>query len=443
MPNKAIEIFYLFFQGVLTFQVLIFTVLYFVTQRKDILYYALFLLFAALYFFINAPYTFFGIPEESVWNSAWYDYINTPVIIVENLFYLLFLKTFFADITNDKIAGNVFRITLWLIPFLFLLFIILTLWHTDKEFIFYTVKLITVIPSAIVAYIVFKRELPFARLVGAGLICSIAGTTLTVCMIASGNYFHVNALFTSRYLLFFIRIGVLCDMVFYFMAILYKWHAQEKQLAVEKLQSLLAVEKLTNKISAELHDDVGSTLSGINMYSHLMNDYLESGKYEEAKKSAGIISRSAAEINQALSELVWAIKPETGTLQTLIQRLEEYAGNMAATKNMKVKINVPDYLYEHCLPMESRRNIYLFCKEAINNAVKYSNGTLLELSIKEANNKLEFSVSDNGKGYDPVTVRRGNGLGNMQKRADEIGAKLIVQSKKDEGSLVSMQVKIT
>ncbi|MEP6948740.1 MAG: ATP-binding protein, partial [Ginsengibacter sp.] len=93
--------------------------------------------------------------------------------------------------------------------------------------------------------------------------------------------------------------------------------------------------------------------------------------------------------------------------------------------------------------VESRRNIYLFCKEAINNAVKYSNGTLLELSMKDVDNKLEFSVSDNGKGFDAETVRRGNGLENMQKRADEMAAKLTLQSKPGEGSMVSMQLKIT
>ena len=116
---------------------------------------------------------------------------------------------------------------------------------------------------------------------------------------------------------------------------------------------------------------------------------------------------------------------------------------MATIKNMQVKINVPEHLHEHSLPMESRRNIYLFCKEAINNAVKYSNGTLLELNIKEANHTLEFSVIDNGKGFDAVMIRRGNGLENMQKRADEIGAKLTIQSKQNDGALVSMQVKIT
>ena len=65
------------------------------------------------------------------------------------------------------------------------------------------------------------------------------------------------------------------------------------------------------------------------------------------------------------------------------------------------------------------------------------------MNVKEVDHKLEFSVSDNGKGFDAVMVRRGNGLENMQKRADEIGAKLILQSKKDEGSLVSMQIKTT
>ncbi len=116
---------------------------------------------------------------------------------------------------------------------------------------------------------------------------------------------------------------------------------------------------------------------------------------------------------------------------------------MASIKRMQVKVNLPEHLHEHYLPMESRRNIYLFCKEAINNAAKFCGGTLFELTIKNVDNKLGFSVSDNGKGFDEVMVRRGNGLENMQKRADEIGAKLTLQSKQDEGSLVSMQIKIT
>ena len=102
MQNRTIEIFYLLFQGALVFQVLFFGVLYFITGKKDILYYSLFLFFAAVYFFVNAPYTFFGIPEETIWASAWYDHVNTPLIIVENLFYLLFLKAFFHILSLES-----------------------------------------------------------------------------------------------------------------------------------------------------------------------------------------------------------------------------------------------------------------------------------------------------------------------------------------------------
>ena len=70
MQSRPVEIFYLFFQGILTFQALLFIVLYFVTKKKDILFYGLFLSTAAIYFIINAPYTFLNIPEEQVWNTV-------------------------------------------------------------------------------------------------------------------------------------------------------------------------------------------------------------------------------------------------------------------------------------------------------------------------------------------------------------------------------------
>jgi two-component system, NarL family, sensor histidine kinase UhpB len=87
--------------------------------------------------------------------------------------------------------------------------------------------------------------------------------------------------------------------------------------------------------------------------------------------------------------------------------------------------------------------IYLFAKEAINNAVKYSGASAIEMLIKEADGELVFSVNDNGIGFDPVLARSGNGLANMQKRADEIGALLILRSNESLGTHVSMQCKIT
>ncbi|HRH47215.1 MAG TPA: tetratricopeptide repeat protein [Panacibacter sp.] len=230
----------------------------------------------------------------------------------------------------------------------------------------------------------------------------------------------------------------LAFLILTFSAYIFYRYKKKKQL---QSQQALTNERL--RISRELHDEVGATLSGIAMYSHLTKAQIKNANTAEVEKSLNIMQESAGEMVNKLNDIVWLVNPDQDSLQKLIQRLEDYARDMAAIKNIHVKVNTPENLHKHSLPMECRRNIYLFCKEAINNAVKYSNGTLLELNIKEAGNLLEFSLSDNGKGFDVVTVRRGNGLENMQKRADEIGAKLTLESNQDAGSLVSMQIKIT
>ena len=210
-----------------------------------------------------------------------------------------------------------------------------------------------------------------------------------------------------------------------------------------KLQSQQELMNERLRISRELHDEVGATLSGIAMYSHLTKEQIKNADTAEVEKSLNIMQQSSGEMVNKLNDIVWLINPEQDSLQKLIERLEEYARDMASIKNMEVNVHIPENIAAINLPIESRRNIYMFCKEAINNAVKYSNATLLELTIREADGKMEFSVSDNGKGFDAVMVRRGNGLVNMQQRADEIGAKLLIQSQHDGGSQISLQCKIT
>ncbi|MFN8248831.1 MAG: 7TM diverse intracellular signaling domain-containing protein [Ferruginibacter sp.] len=433
--------FYLLFQGVLVFQVLVFSFLYFISNKKDILYYAMFLFFAAIYFFVNAPYTFFGIPEEQVWNSTWYDHFNTPVIIIENLFYLLFLKTFFTDITSDVSILKVLRITLGLIPLLILLFIILTYLGSDKQFIFYTVKMICVIPSVLVAYVILKKRPPFAVPVANGLLCTIAGTSLTVIMIILGNN-GVKTLFTIGYPLFFIRLGLLGDMIFYLLAILKKWHYQEKLVAVEKLQSQLAVEKLRNKISGELHDDIGSTLSGISMYSHMLGGMLQSGNIHNATEAVGTIQKSADEIVGKLGDLVWAINPGKDSFANMLARIHEYGIEMCRPSAIEFEWNCERIETANEPGMDIRRNVYLIAKEAINNAVKYSHAKKIRVDIEESNEQFNMRFEDNGDGFDMQAITPGNGLENMQKRAESIGARLQIQSQKNRGTAISFSLKI-
>jgi len=228
----------------------------------------------------------------------------------------------------------------------------------------------------------------------------------------------------------------LVGVVFFSIYSFYRYRV-EKKLQIH--QSLLN-ERL--RISSDLHDEVGSTLSGIAMYSHLTKEQVKAGQTQEMVKSLNIMQESSAQMVDKLNDIVWFINPEQDSIQKLLERLEDYARKMAAIKNITVKLDFQPVYSSEILTTESRRNTYLLCKEAINNAVKYSHATRIELSVIEKNGLVEFAIMDNGKGFDKNQVRLGNGLKNMQKRADEISARLVLKSKENEGTSIVLQCKI-
>ncbi len=207
-----------------------------------------------------------------------------------------------------------------------------------------------------------------------------------------------------------------------------------------RIRHLKKVLLVRERISQDLHDEVGATLSGIAMYSYLTKEQMKSGQIGEMEKSLNVIQQSSTEMVTKLNDIIWAVDPQHDSLQKLIQRLEEYTIEIAATKHIRVEVAAPRYIEQIKVPMKTRRNIYLICKEAINNAVKYSDATILELVVSHVDHSLEFEIRDNGIGFDPESIKRGNGLDNMQKRADDIEAKLRLETHTGKGVTISVQV---
>lgn len=143
-----------------------------------------------------------------------------------------------------------------------------------------------------------------------------------------------------------------------------------------------------------------------------------------------------------LSDIVWLINPNQDTILELFGRLGEYGKQMTRVKNMQMRIDLsPDLSAKH-IPLDARRNIYLFCKEAINNAVKYSNGTTLVLQAKSIGQQMIISVTDDGNGFDESIIKQGNGWVNMQKRAKAIGAEFHKDTRINQGTRIELQYKI-
>jgi signal transduction histidine kinase len=190
------------------------------------------------------------------------------------------------------------------------------------------------------------------------------------------------------------------------------------------------------RISAELHDELGSTLSGISMYSHLMKSQIQKHHFQNLLQSVEIVQKSSQEMIDKIYEIIWMLNPQENSIQHVANQLRQFGSKMATVGNFFFEMNdsVKNSLK---VSPEVLKNVYLIFKEAINNAVKYSHASQLVLKIGQANeNELIMVLEDNGVGFDQGTVRQGNGLKNMQDRAKKINAKIVLDSKKDIGTKV-------
>ena len=206
-----------------------------------------------------------------------------------------------------------------------------------------------------------------------------------------------------------------------------------------RVNRLLAVEKVRNRVARDLHDDMGSTLSTINILSSMAKTKMNADpiKTTEYLSKIGDYSQRMME---AMDDIVWSIKPSNDSMVKIIARMREFATNALEAKEIDMDFTVGEHVNDVKLNMEARRDLFLIFKEAVNNAAKYSKASLVTISLELHKGRLELLVKDNGTGFDIGTADGGNGLGNMQKRADHIGATINLRSTAGEGTSMRLSI---
>jgi ligand-binding sensor domain-containing protein/two-component sensor histidine kinase len=207
-----------------------------------------------------------------------------------------------------------------------------------------------------------------------------------------------------------------------------------------RVSRLLAVETLRNRVARDLHDDMGSTLSTINILSSMAKNKME---VDSSKTSEFLtkISEYSERMMDAMDDIVWSIKPSNDNMHKITARMREFATNVLEAKEIEFEFIVDEEVYDVKLDMEARRDFFLIFKEAVNNAVKYSKATKLSMRLTMHNKKLLLVVKDDGDGFE-LAEADGNGLGNMQKRAEQLNGQLTIDTKKGAGTSVKLSVPI-
>ena len=207
---------------------------------------------------------------------------------------------------------------------------------------------------------------------------------------------------------------------------------------LEQQTSLLA---MRNNISQDLHDDIGASLSNINILNELARRNIT--QPEKSKDYLSKASEDIQRISESLSDIVWNINPRYDDLQNLFIRMKRYAADMLDGKNINGQFDFPANEPGFTLSMTQRRDLYLIFKEAVNNMVKYSEAKNAIIRVTAADHKIVLLVQDDGKGFDRSTTRMGNGLQNMEQRAKTSGAQVAVTSKPGEGTTVTLEMIIS
>jgi two-component system, NarL family, sensor histidine kinase UhpB len=203
-----------------------------------------------------------------------------------------------------------------------------------------------------------------------------------------------------------------------------------------KLKQRMKELELRNQIAADLHDEVGSSLSSIHMLSQMATQQSNEATHKDILTR---MSGNAKETMDKMGDIVWMIKPGESEGNSLKQRMERFVYEICSSKNIGTTIEL-DELEKIKLTMEQRKNVYLIFKEALNNAVKYSGTEKIEITASGQNKQLTLLIKDYGKGFNTETSGGGNGLDNMKHRADELKGKLEITSEQGAGTTVTLIV---
>lgn len=192
---------------------------------------------------------------------------------------------------------------------------------------------------------------------------------------------------------------------------------RERELAVVQSE-LQGQQKERLRISKEMHDDLGASLTAIGLLSEVVKTRMGAQTTPEVEK----ISSISADMVTAMNEIIWSLNTKNDSLNGLISYTRAYASEFIDNTSLILKTDVTES--EHDLPIRGvdRRNVFLTVKEALNNVVKHAQATHVTLRMQPEADQLVIDVCDNGRGFTPngKTGSR-NGLGNMQNRMVESG----------------------
>lgn len=205
-----------------------------------------------------------------------------------------------------------------------------------------------------------------------------------------------------------------------------------------RVARLLELERIRTRIATDLHDDIGANLSLIAMASEVASRRSRDDD-QQRTEALSLISGTSRELVDSMGDIVWAVNPERDHLVDLVKRMRRFASDVFSARNIAFRFEAPIDDRDIRLGSETRREVLLIFKEAVNNIARHSECAQAEIELHGQAGWLVLKLKDNGKGFETTGSFDGNGLLSMARRAQRLGGTLEIVSSSSEGTAVTLK----
>ncbi|MDM1557106.1 MULTISPECIES: sensor histidine kinase [Chryseobacterium] len=206
----------------------------------------------------------------------------------------------------------------------------------------------------------------------------------------------------------------------------------QNQLLQKELEQQRSIEKERERISHDMHDDLGAGISALKLQAEFLKYKIEDN---ELQNDINELLKTSEEMNISMREMLWSLNSENDTLGSFIDYAILYTGNFLKKTKVVLHSECEDIISDTPISTELRRNLFLCLKEAVNNTYKHSQANTLKLSFSQNQNYFLMKIQDNGIGI-PDRQSEGNGLRNMKRRMNEAEGQCKVLSTSSGTSLI-------
>ncbi len=432
--------------GMLLMMIIVALLNYVMNRKKEFLFNALYSLCMFLLIFL----TTFLTGQPGWLRGFFFSFLDLVLLLTGTICYIQFTRYFLQSGRRFPRLDKILKFEMLFLAFGLLGFVLLFFGFENfkAEMLYEDLVKITMMATAVVYLVMaLSQKDTLLNFLAVGLLFQMVFYVVSLTLNITGV--RGQEVYTSPF--FYFQLGVILSVLSFLVGLFYKnrheliTHIKEQEAlktAAEKqqLENKLAIYKVQqeerNRISADMHDDLGAGVTSIRLYSELAKSRHDSTEMPELEK----ISSSANELLNNMNAIIWSMSSHNDTLGNMVSYIRSYATDYLDDHNIENKIRIPEKLPAIEVSGTIRRNVFLVIKEALHNIVKHSGATKVTIELKKLPEGFMLTIHDNGRGIDHQKLRpNSNGLRNMRQRMAEIAVDITIENL--EGTLITLYKK--